>query len=56
MLNKNKYILKMVDNTQEIDFRQQQALDILKSQYEMTERTLFETERRMQDEARKEVC
>lgn len=44
----------MVDNTQEIDFRQQQALDILKSQYEMTERTLFETERRMQDQLKED--
>ena len=34
----------------EMDFRQQQGLDILKAQYEMNERTLMETERRLQDQ------
>lgn len=34
----------------EMDFRQQQALDVLKAQYEMNERTLMETERRLQDQ------
>ena len=44
----------MESNTQEMDFQKQQGLDVLKAQYEMTERSLFETERRLQDQLRED--
>lgn len=35
---------------EQIDFKKKQALDILKSQYEMMENTIYETERKLQDQ------